>query len=90
MERYKITNFDGSVVFDKSNDLEYLLQAVSIRAFIYPVLYNLDDVPMWFVVWDNGKPIDKFFYGDEEPEQDVTREIDRAICIYRDSLQGGE
>lgn len=88
MECYKITNFNGSIVFEKGNDLEYLLQAVSIRSFIYPALHNLDDVPMWFVVWDNRKPIDKFFYGDEEPEQDVLPEIDRAIVNYRDSQDG--
>ena len=88
MERYKITNFDGSIVFERGDDLERVLSATSAHSLFYPLIYNFEDKPAWYVVWNNDAPIDAFFYGDEEPEQGLARDIERRVNAYYDSLDG--
>lgn len=102
MERYKITNFDGSIILERGDDLERLLAGQRQSDFVGKFL---GDAPTWRVVWEltegitdpfNGcvypseyVPIDKFFYGSEEPEQDVPCHIEAKINAYYDYLAGG-
>lgn len=77
MERYKITNFDGSIIFERGDDLERLLSATSAHSLFYPLIYNFEDEPIWYVVWelneDNDyEPIDSFFTETSRPNKMLT------------------
>jgi hypothetical protein len=80
--RYKVTNFDGSFVFFTGDDLEVVESAISKMDFAGRVEPAIP--PQWYILWDNGEPIDKWFYGDIEPEEDVLDDIARKIYKYRD------
>ena len=88
MERYKITNFDGSIVFERGDSLYRVVTATRTNSLFYPLIYNLEFESMWYVVWDNDAPIVAFFYGDEEPEQGLARDIERQVNAYYDTLDG--
>lgn len=77
--RYSVTNHDASIVFHEGDDLEAVKSAVSAHSLFYPVIFDFPDVPVWYVVWDNGKPVDMFFYGETEPEVEVPTKIQRKI-----------
>jgi len=76
--KYKITDNLGIHVFCESDSKDEALDAVARGDIALPLFYNKDE-PIWFVLWEDEESIDRFFYGDEEPEEKVARYIEAGI-----------
>lgn len=81
--KYKITNFDGSITFSSGNNRNVAVLTFDREVDSLLQQFNLPNISQWFVLWRYGVPVDFWFYGNDEPEQELPRWIESAVLEER-------
>lgn len=89
MECYKVTDATGNKIFRIGGDKLLTVNAVAAYYDETRLAFGLPE-NFWCIVWHvvDGEafPIDMFFLGDDEPDEEIAGWIESDVLTYRDSL----